>query len=327
MYIITRETIYYINLRQAYLMAPRNVSRVSTRTVLFTALPESYRDERWFRGDFDHIARVWVASDTTELETLVKQRDDAAYTLEDAQIKLSTVATKKLVNGEKHFADDHAANGSVASQWVSESEWPTQRVIPLLGRKIDTITTARAELKAIIPKVEQMQDIHRGRHADLLPAAFVQFKSQRAAQAAYQQPFWQQPFQMQPSAIGIGPDEVIWNNLRISKSEKVVRSIVANTTITILILFWSIPVGLVGALTDIESLADSIPILSFVKDLPQPVLGVITGLLPTLLISALLALVPMICRCEIYVFAIDEPKLNNIHSHGILFRGGHSLAS
>lgn len=296
MFLITRETIYYINLRQAYLMTPRNANRVSTRTVLFTALPESYRDERWFRGDFDHISRVWVATDTEELEALVDQRDTAAYTLEAAEIELSTVATKKLNKGEKHHADLSATTGSVASQWVSDSEWPTQRTIPLLGRKVDTITTARTQLKDLIPKVEQMQDLHRGGHVDRLPAAFVQFDSQRAAQAAYQQPFWQQPGKMQPACIGLGPQEVLWGNLRISKSEKVVRSIVANTSITLLILFWSIPVGLVGALTDIDMLADKIPLLSFVKDLPESVLGAIKGLLPTLLISVLLAIVPIICR-------------------------------
>lgn len=298
MFIITRETIYYINLRQAYLMTPRNSNRVSTRTVLFTALPDGYRDEKWFRGDFDHISRVWVATDTTELETLVEKRDEAAYTLEDAEIKLSSVATKKLVKGEKHYADDSSPGQSLAAQWVSDSEWPTQRMIPLIGGKIDTITTARSQLTDLIPKVEQMQEIYREGRRERLPAAFIQFESQRAAQAAYQQPFWQQPWNIQPDAIGVGPgpDEIIWKNLRIGKTEKMVRSVIANTVITVLILFWSLPVGLVGTLTDVETLAQNFPMLSFVKDLPEPVLGAIKGLLPTLLISILLALVPMICR-------------------------------
>jgi hypothetical protein len=103
---------------------------------------------------------------------------------------------------------------------------------------------------------------------------------------------------MEPAAIGVGPDEVIWKNLNITKGERLARTIIANTIITILIIFWSIPVGLVGALTNVEALADSVPLLSFVKELPSPVLGVITGLLPALLISALLALVPIICRRE-----------------------------
>lgn len=43
---ITRESIFYINLRQAYLMSPFYTSRMSSRTVLFTSVPEDYMDER-----------------------------------------------------------------------------------------------------------------------------------------------------------------------------------------------------------------------------------------------------------------------------------------
>jgi len=46
-YMITRESIYYINLRQAYLMSPFYTSRISSRTVLFTSVPEDYMDERY----------------------------------------------------------------------------------------------------------------------------------------------------------------------------------------------------------------------------------------------------------------------------------------
>ncbi len=35
---ITRETIYLINLRQAYLLSPWNASRLSSRTVLLTVI-------------------------------------------------------------------------------------------------------------------------------------------------------------------------------------------------------------------------------------------------------------------------------------------------
>ena len=40
MYMITRESIYYINLRQAYLLSPFYAARISSRTVLFCSVPE-----------------------------------------------------------------------------------------------------------------------------------------------------------------------------------------------------------------------------------------------------------------------------------------------
>lgn len=298
MYTITSETIYYINLRQAYLMTPRNASRISTRTVLFTSVPEEYRDERWIRGDFQHVVRVWFPTNVQELENLVHNRDNVAYSLEHAEIKLSTIATKKLLKGEKHHAGDlESLNpGSLATQWVSKKEWPTRRVIPLIGRKVDAIEWDRSQLRQLIPKAEDVQKRHREGNADLLSAVFVQFESQRAAQAAFQRSFWKQPGHMEPASIGVGPGEVIWRNLGIMKGERLIRTIIANAIVAILILFWSVPVGLAGALTDIESLADSVPLLSFINDLPSPVLGLISGLLPALVISALLAVVPIICR-------------------------------
>ena len=38
LYMITRESIFYINLRQAYLLSPYYASRISSRTVLFTSV-------------------------------------------------------------------------------------------------------------------------------------------------------------------------------------------------------------------------------------------------------------------------------------------------
>lgn len=301
MYIITRETIYYINLRQAYLTTPRNVSRISTRVVLFTGVPEEFRHERWIKADFQGVKRVWTATDCTELEALVNTMKDTAMSLEDAEIKLSTIATKKHLKGEKHFSDDPERAGTATGKWVAQKERPYKRVIPLLGRKIDTIEYYRDQLKTLVPQVQFLQERHVDRNVKLLPALFVEFETQRAAQAAYSEPFWRQPGNMEPACISIAsPNEIIWANLAISKPERWIRTIIANTVIVLLIIFWSIPVGLVGSLADIDSLAQNFPPLSFLAKLPPSAGGVVSGLLPTILISALLALVPIICRCEFH---------------------------
>lgn len=296
MYIITRETIYYINLRQAYLTTPRNVARISNRVVLFTGVPEDYRHPNWIRADFQGVKRVWNATDCTELEKLINTMNETAMNLEDAEINLSAIATKKYLKGEKHFADDPERQGTVTGQWITPKERPYKRTIPLLSRKIDAIEYYRGELSTLIPQVQQLQKQHVDRNVKLLPALFVEFESQRAAQAAYSTPFWKQPSNIEPTCIGIAtPNEINWENLAMSKAERWARTLIANTIIILLIVFWSIPVGLVGTLADLDNLA-SFPPLSFLGGLPQSAKGLISGLLPTLLISALLALVPIICR-------------------------------
>jgi len=299
MYIITRETIYYINLRQAYLTTPRNVARISNRVVLFTGVSEDYRHENWIRADFQGVKRVWNATDCAELETLVNSMTDAAMHLENTEINLSTIATKKHLKGEKHFANDPERQPTATEQWIAPSERPYIRAIPLLSRKMDAVGCYRDQLSTLIPQVQRLQRQHVQRNTKLLPALFVEFETQRAAQAAYSTPYWKQPGKIEPACIGIAtPDEINWGNLAIGKAERWARTVIANTIIILLILFWSIPVGLVGTLADIDNLANASPLLGFLGQLPPSAKSLISGLLPTLLVSVLLALVPVICRCK-----------------------------
>jgi hypothetical protein len=41
-----------------------------------------------------------------------------------------------------------------------------------------------------------------------------------------------------------------------------------------------------------------VPFLHFIDDIPSVFLGVVTGLLPSILLSVLMALVPIVCRCK-----------------------------
>ncbi|TIA45541.1 hypothetical protein D6C83_05701 [Aureobasidium pullulans] len=264
-----------------------------------TIEPEDMRHERWIKADFFGVKRVWLATDCTELESLVSTMNDTAISLEESEIKLSTIATKKHLKGEKHFADDPERAGTATQQWIAPKERPSKR-IALVGRKQDAIDMYREQLKTTMPKVEALQKRHIQGYEKLLPAAFVEFETQRAAQLAYSDPFWRQPGKMEAACIGLAsPNEIIWPNLAMGKPERWTRTIIANTIVVLLIVFWSVPVGLVGSLADIENLAQNFPPLGFVNKLPSSTKGAISGLLPTILISAILALVPIICRCKL----------------------------
>merc|ERR1711964_258862 len=68
------------------------------------------------------------------------------------------------------------------------------------------------------------------------------------------------------------------------------------TFIVLMILFWSIPVSVVGAISNVNYLTDKVPFLSFINDIPSQILGVVTGLLPSVMLAILMALVPIVCR-------------------------------
>lgn len=86
---ISRECIYYINLRQAYLLSPYYANRLSSRTVIFTCVPEGYRDEAKLRRVFGPSAqKIWIPRASEGLDRLVKERQQTALRLEKAEILL-----------------------------------------------------------------------------------------------------------------------------------------------------------------------------------------------------------------------------------------------
>ncbi|KAK4989531.1 phosphate metabolism protein 7 [Elasticomyces elasticus] len=308
MYMITRESIYYINLRQAYLLSPYYASRLSSRTVLFTSVPDEYLDEGNLRRMLgEHVRRVWIATDTSDLDDEVKNRDKIAMKLEAAETKLIKLANASRLKSEKKGARpssedaaiaEHGEPGSVASRYIKPKQRPTHRLRPLVGKKVDTIDWCRAELQKIIPKVDGMQERHRSYDVKKLNSVFVEFDTLTEAQAAYQSLTHHQVLHMAPRFTGVMPSEVIWSNLRIKWWERVIRVLLTTSFVVALIIFWSIPVAIVGSISNINYLIGikGLQWLSFIHKLPTQILGVITGLLPTILLAALMAVLPIILR-------------------------------
>ena len=304
-YMITRESIFYINLRQAYLMSPNYASRLSSRTVLYTSVPKEYMHEGRLRRMLGAgVRRVWFASNVKELEDLVEQRDKAAMKLEGAETNLIKTANGNRLKAEKKAGrsnSDEAAmagveSGSVAARYVDAKKRPTHRLKPLIGKKVDTIDWCRGELQKLVPKVKEMQAAHKNLDTELGQAAFVEFTTVSEAQSAYQSLTHHHVLHMAPRYTGMTPQEVIWSNLKIKWWELVIRQILTISFVVALIIFWSIPVAFVGGISHVDKLIQIIPAFSFINNLPSVLLGLITGLLPVVLLAVLMALLPIILR-------------------------------
>lgn len=292
---ITRETLYYINLRYAFLLTPRIANLVSSRTVLFTSVTRDWRDEEWLKADFEKVERVTLVTDCGKLESLVAERDSLVTELEQAELKLITTAVK---NKDSNKLQQIGRPGLLTPQYVLEQDRPQKRTFPIFGSKVDVIRSATNDLRELNQSVEEEQEIHQQQKAKKISAAFIQFTTQRAAQQAFQAESEFLTGDMQARSIGTLPEEVLFANLGISRFSRLCRNTLANTFIVLLILFWSIPTGLVTALADLNNLTNQLPFLQFINQIPVPILGAITGLLPAALVAGLLTLVPMISRCK-----------------------------
>lgn len=309
-YLVMRESIYYINLRQAYLLSPLYANRMSSRTVLFTSVPKDLLDEGKLRRIFGkQVKNLWIANDCEEIEDLVEQRDKVAMKLEAAETKLVTMSNKARLAEAKKKGTHHeetaelsnnngtdGESGSVAARWIQPKQRPTHRLKFLIGKKVDTINWCRSELERLIPMIDAKQASYRAGEGTFICSVFVEFYTQPEAQAAYQSLAHHQPLHMSPRFIGINPEDVIWKSLKINWASRVVRNIATSAFVFLLIIFWAIPVAFVGALSNISSLTGVLPWLSFINKIPTVILGVVQGLLPSILLAVLMALLPIFLR-------------------------------
>lgn len=313
---VTRESIYFINLRQAYLLSPLYASRISSRTVLFQAVPTDYADEHKIRRMFgDDLKNVWVASDAKQLQDRVDERMKIGLKLEAAETKLIKLANDarlkslKENKGNKDNQDNQetrdqmyddteygSESGSAAARWVAPKARPTHRLKFLIGKKVDTINWCREEIARLNPLIEADQVRYRAGEAPPKNAVFVEFWNQTQAQAAYQRVAHHQPLHMAPRIVGLSPEEVIWSNLGITWRTQTLRNFVSLAFVVALIIFWSIPVAFVGSVSQISYLTRVLPWLDFINNCPAVILGVITNLLPVIMLSILMSLVPVIMR-------------------------------
>ena len=336
MFMVAREMIYWVNLRQAYLLTPRVASKLSSRTVLFTSIPDSHLGESKLRAEFSNVRRVWIATNTAELDKLVAEREKTAMRLEGAEVKLSKLATANRLKAEKKAAKkgdalpEPAAEESAdpSARWVPAKKRPTHRLKFLIGKKVDTLEWSPTNISELDPKIHTLQTAHRevvsaenpldaasktgekktgatskipglgGKtgHVDLLPAAFIEFDTVRAAQSAFGRTPKQFPAGMQARCIGSAPADIIWSNLSKKKPARLIRSVIFTSIIVAMIIFWAIPVAVCGTISNINYLTDKVKFLSFINSIPPVILGVVTGLLPVVMLAILMALVPIFCR-------------------------------
>ncbi|KAH7130260.1 hypothetical protein B0J11DRAFT_522759 [Dendryphion nanum] len=298
MIIIARESFYAVNLRQAYRRSPWGASRLSSKTILFTSVPKTIGQNTLFEM-FPGVKHAWVASNCKELQDLVEDRDDTALKLETAEVQLSRDANAnrlKAAKGKKAYQGEDTADGS---KWLNPKDRPTHKLKFLIGKKVDTIEYGRQHLAELIPKIQAEQDKHWNGQAELVGSVFLEFETQRAAQDAWQlmQKRKTKPnSKMRARQLGVLPQEVVWNNLRMGAPENWVRWLAATAFVTVTIIFFAVPVAFVGLVSQVNYLTGQFPWLGWINDIPPVILGVITGLLPVVMLAILMALVPIVFR-------------------------------
>lgn len=291
MVLIGREMLYLVKVRQAYLLSTWNASRISQRTVLFTDVPERDLSLERLHTIFPNVAQIWLVPDVSDLEDDVEDLEKTVPKLEDSELELMEKVTKEREkNGEKASSFDEALR-------------PKHKLKFLVGEKVDSIGYYRTHIEELIPKIQSAQRSHLAGKEKLASAIFVEFDTMAAAERAFNDNQHRTPTDFSSRQMGVLPDEIIWKNLGMGAKNRMLRRILATLAISALIIFWSIPVAIVGIISNVNYLTENVPFLGFIDNIPSVILGVVTGLLPTILLAVLMALVPIICRCNLPLYS------------------------
>ncbi|KAK5952510.1 hypothetical protein OHC33_006554 [Knufia fluminis] len=289
MLLVNRERIFLINLQQAYITTKPNALRLSSRVVLFLSTPKGESVERLFG---DNVKQSWQVHFMDDLKKLVDERSQKVYDLESAELTLAQNVVKQRQKNNR----DGAANGSSLERGDASVDHPhnrpTHRSLPLVGEKLDSIDhilSTISELNKQITDIREKYDWNGERQAS---AIFVEFKSQLHAHQAYQQIHHHDPLALQPRFIGIPPSNIKWQNLSMNPAVRVSKSFTAIALIVAIIVFWAIPVGFVGTISNIKYLADNYTFLAWINKLPPSIIGLIQGFLPPFLLSMITSYVP-----------------------------------
>lgn len=291
--ISSTESFFFFNsFRSAVLSSPKYATKRSSRTVLFQSVPDELLDEKQFYKIFNGVKRIFVSRNVRVLSSKVRKREQLALKLERATTQVLQKAVKAKLKAEKKKIEVESPND--IDTWVPRDKRPKEKSGGFFLKKVDLIEKTREELKEIDREIIKLQK--RYRLSRPKNSIFVEFEDQYTAQLAFQTVVHHTPMRMSPKYTGVEPGDIDWANMRIFWWESIVRKAIAAAAIIALIIFWAIPVAFVGVISNINNLTEKLHFLRFINNLPKWLLGLVTGLLPTIMLALLLMVLPMFIR-------------------------------
>lgn len=294
MFTVARERLWLLGLRQAWAISKRNASKLSSRTVLFLSCPRDALQESNMQHFFgDSAVRIWPVTDVASLESLVSDRDSKLSQLEEAEVSLIHSARKESQKSDEPSYDSLSSS-------VKKSIRPKQRsTYNPTSEKVDAIHSIRDAIKEEEKSIEEGRKQHEKEELHEPAAVFVEFKTLSDAQQACLQVPSTEILSLSPRYLGVSPKEVIWRNLPKPPTQRIAQEGTAATMVTFFILFWSIPSGFIGLISNVSYLAENFEWLAWLENLPDPVIEILSGLVPPLLTSLLSKYVANIFRCKL----------------------------
>lgn len=293
-YMIYHELVFYTSFRHALQTTPFYSSLPQSRTLLIDNVPEKLLNEESIRELFPASQQIWIPEKTKELQKLVKKRTKLASKFEGGLTKLVTKSTK-LRNKAQKKGEELPSPADDPSAYFKDKKLPTYKDKPIIGKKKYLLTDGYTEMEEYDTQIKELQASYPG-HEEKEGAVLILFASHLELQRAYQAVPFSDDLKKSRRRAGFAPEDVIWSNMGASFYSRMVKKAGAVALLTATIIFWSIPVAVVGVISNINYLIEKLPWLGFINNMPSKLLGIITGLLPTVALAVLMSLLPPFIR-------------------------------
>lgn len=304
LYVIYKELYYYVVVRHAVQTTPLYDGLLSSRTVVVTELSESYAHPGEMEKRFPRASKIVFAADHSQLQDYCKDRAKTAAKYENTLNKILNKAVKKNLKAQKKGTlDELYHNGSepqdMLETYVPTNKRPKQRIgkvkLPFFSKKVDLINYSQDHISELNEKIHEEQ--REWDQKEIRPTVFMEFPSQLEAQKCFQSlksVMGRSSFGK--TFIGVAPEDINWDSVSFTKVKKKSKRALANAFLTLMIIYWAIPVAVVGVISNVNFLSEKVYFLRWIQDIPDVILGLVTGIVPSLALSILMSLVPPVIK-------------------------------
>ncbi|KAI5795120.1 hypothetical protein EDC01DRAFT_654152 [Geopyxis carbonaria] len=303
-YFLLDQTQEVVQIRQNYL---GNQATVTDRTIKLSGIPEELRSEGILKEYIEKLKIGKVESITIcrkwqELDRLMEERQNTLRKLEEAH---TAHHSHPKINGDAGSGPDLAHNNTPGMT-------PDEEAMPLLGgdagghfdssrprltlrkgwfklssKKVDAINFLTNKLQDLDDKITEA----RRKEYSAMPLAFITMDSVPAAQVAIQALLDPTPGAM-IARQAPSPSDIVWPNTYLSRTSRSFRGWAISISVTLLSIFWLVPVTALAALWDLHQIRQISPgVADFLED--HEVLGsLVQTFLPTLVLTLLNVAIP-----------------------------------
>jgi hypothetical protein len=287
---------------------------------MVTELPPYLRGERALAEYFEAVdlpvESVSVCREVGSLKELLDARTKALLALERAWTD--------YIGNPSTLAPSDPTNNVVAPLVDIdgvEAGGPPRLVVPHRARPTMRPSLVKPYVDALDYLDQQFQaadEAVRDRRAQgkfkATHAAFVTFEKMSAAQMAVQTAQASSPFDVH-CHIAPEPRDIVWANMTHSPRSITMRELFVLACITVLFMFWIVPIDALAMLLSYKQIKKTMPWLGELIDKDARVQAVVQNSLPSVAMISLNAVIPFLLEGLLLLVSVFDPSSYHYRSH------------